>query len=66
MRRTLAHPIPPHRRAVELPLVAEGVVEALASDTHGLDEHLRRGALKPVLAEYADRAIERRVRIEFP
>ena len=66
MRRTLAHPIAPRRRAVELPLVAEGVVEALAPDTHGAHEHLRRSALKPVLAEHADRAIERRVRIKFP
>ena len=66
MRSTFAHPIATRRRAIELPLVAEGGVEALSSDPHRIDEHLGRGPLEPMLAEHGDSTIERRVSIEFP
>jgi hypothetical protein len=66
MHSTFAHPIATRRRAIELPLVAEGGVEALSSDPHRIDEHLGRGPLEPMLTEHGDSTIERRVRIEFP
>src|SRR5258706_13134833 len=66
MRSTFAHPIATRRRAIELPLVAEGGVETLTSDPHPIDEHLGRGPLEPVLTKHADSPIERLVRIEFP
>ena len=61
----LAHPVPPDRRAVELPLVAEGRVEALPSDPHRGHQHLGGTALEPVLAKDADRGVERVVRVEL-
>src|SRR5258708_23453507 len=66
MRSTFAHPIATRRRAIELPLVAKGGVEALSSDPHRIDEHLSRATLEPMLAEHGDSTVERRVCIEFP
>ena len=65
MRRTLAHPVATHRRAIELPLVAECSVKALPSDPHRIDQHLGRATLESMLAEDVDRAIKRSVRVEF-
>jgi hypothetical protein len=65
MRRAFAHAVAPHRRAIELPLVAEGRVEALPPDAHGVHEHLRRTALIPMLAEHGDRTVQGSIRIEF-
>src|SRR5271168_1488291 len=66
MLSTFAHSVATHRRAIELPLVTEGGVEALPPDPHGVDEHLGRAALEAVLPKDADRAVECCIRIEFP
>src|SRR5260370_5362572 len=66
MRSAFAHPIATCRRAIELPLIAKGGVEALSSDPHRIDEHLGGGPLEPMLTEHGDSIIERGVRIEFP
>src|SRR4029079_18860236 len=60
-----AHPVTPHRRAVQLPLIAEGRVQALPSDAHRIHEHLSRTALEPVFAKDADRGVECSVRVEL-
>src|SRR5271156_4319096 len=66
MRSTFTRYVATHRRAIELPLVTKGGVEALTPDPHGVDEHLGRAALEPVLSKDADRAVECSIRIEFP
>src|SRR6478735_8346802 len=65
MRSAFAHPVTPHRRAVELPLIAEGRVEALPSDPHRIHQHLGRTTLESMLAKDVNRGVERSVRVEL-
>ena len=65
MGSAFAHPVTPHRRAVELPLIAEGRVEALPSDPHRIHQHLGRTTLESMFAKNANRGVERSVRVEL-
>ena len=65
MGSAFAHPVTPHRRAVELPLIAEGRVEALPPDPHRIHQHLGRTTLESMLAKDANRGVERSVRVEL-
>src|ERR1700752_2768425 len=53
------------RFKVQLPLVAEGVVQALPSDVHRLEQRLGGRAFEPVLREDGDGARERDVANEI-
>jgi hypothetical protein len=66
MRGALALPIAVNGRTIELPLVAERVVQALAANPHRIDEQLRRRSIIAMFAEHTDRLIQRYIRIEFP